>query len=150
MSQSCFSLGFFSQNSLQSLYTFCWYKGIYSRVREKCEKTFFCKIECSGDSLATRMSREITTRPDCLFLSCSVPVVMTLQLPACFTRIAFWRVVSRESLSGSNRKNLSECLHTRILYSLSHTQSLHDSHLNTSYLIAKIQTNLVQNKANTW
>ena len=37
MSQSCFSLGFISQNSLWKLSTFCGYKGIYSRVCEKCE-----------------------------------------------------------------------------------------------------------------
>ena len=29
MSQSCFSLGFFSQNSLKKLFTFRGYKGLY-------------------------------------------------------------------------------------------------------------------------
>ena len=43
MSQSCFSLGFLSQNSLWKLSTFRRYKGIYSRVYEECEKLVFNK-----------------------------------------------------------------------------------------------------------
>ena len=35
-----------------------------------------------------------------------------------------------------------------ILHTLSHTLPLHDSHLNTGFLIAKIQANLARNKAN--
>ena len=41
-----FSLGFLSQNSLWKLSTFRGYKGIYTRVREECEKLLFCKIGC--------------------------------------------------------------------------------------------------------
>ena len=37
--------------------------------------------------------------------------------------------------------------HTLEFLTLSHTQPLHDSHLNTEYLIAEIQVNLVRNKA---
>ena len=43
MSQSCFSLGFLSQNSLRKLFTFCGYKGIYSRVYEECEESVTTK-----------------------------------------------------------------------------------------------------------
>ena len=40
-------------------------------------------------------------------------------------------------------------LHTlKQFFTLSHTLPLHDSHLNTWFLIAKIQANLAQNKAN--
>ena len=40
-------------------------------------------------------------------------------------------------------------LHTlEQFFTLSHTLPLHDSHLNTGFLIAKIQANLVRNKAN--
>ena len=35
-------------------------------------------------------------------------------------------------------------------FTLSHTQPLHNSHLNTGYLIAKLQANLAWNKAITW
>ena len=40
--------------------------------------------------------------------------------------------------------------HTLEFFTLSHTLPLHDSHLNTGYLIAELQANLAQNKANTW
>ena len=94
MSQFYFSLGFLSQNSLWKLFTFHGYKGIYSRVHEEFEKTFFCKIGCSGDSPATKMSREFELRDNyqarLSFLSYGAPAVVTFQLLACFTRVAFW------------------------------------------------------------
>ena len=43
MSQSCFSLGFLSQNCLWKLSNFRGYEGIYSRVYEKCEKSVTTK-----------------------------------------------------------------------------------------------------------
>ena len=43
ISQSYFSLGFLSQNSLSKLSTFRGYKGIYSRVYEECERLVFIK-----------------------------------------------------------------------------------------------------------
>ena len=116
-----FFLKVFLSNFSLELSTFRVYKGIYSRVCEGCEKTFFCKIGCSGDSFVTGMSREITVKPDCPFLSCSTPVVMTLQLPACLTHTAFWRVTSHEPLARSSHENPLECTHTWILHTLSHT-----------------------------
>ena len=44
MSQSCFSLGFLSQNSLWKLSTFRGYKDIYSSVYEECEKLVSTKL----------------------------------------------------------------------------------------------------------
>ena len=38
MSQSCFFPEFLSLNSFWKLFTFCGYKGIYSRVYEECEE----------------------------------------------------------------------------------------------------------------
>ena len=105
MSQSWFSFGFLSQSSLWNLFTFRGYKGIYSRVHEEYEKSFFCKTEHSGDSLASGMSCELTARPNCQFLSCSAPIVVTLQLLACFTRVAFWPVASRKSFTRFNCEN---------------------------------------------
>ena len=43
MSQSCFSLGFLSQNSLWKLSTFHGYKGIYSMVYQECEESITTK-----------------------------------------------------------------------------------------------------------
>ena len=81
MSQSCFSLRFLSQNSLWKLFTFRRYKGIYSRVYEECEKSFFNK----QGILVTRPLDWNESRANCLarlkVLSCSAPTVVTLQLP---------------------------------------------------------------------
>ena len=60
----------------------------------------------------TSSSREITDWPGGPFLSYNALVVMTLQLPACFTHVAFWRVISREPLANSSRENAPECTHT--------------------------------------
>ena len=147
MSQSWFFLGFLSQNSLWKLSTFHGYKGIYSRVREECEKSFFYKIGHSSNSLSSGMSCELTARPDCQFLSCSALAVVTLQLSTCFACVAFWQVASRKSLARSSIENPLNA-HLNSSHS-SHTQPLHYSHLNTRYLIAKLQANLAQNKANT-
>ena len=59
------SLGFLAQNSLWKLSTFRGYKGIYSSVREECEKSVFCKTGHSGDLvsllvLVKSSNREIT------------------------------------------------------------------------------------------
>ena len=43
------SILFFSRVFLWKLFTFRGYKGIYSRVPEECEKSFFCKTGCFGD-----------------------------------------------------------------------------------------------------
>ena len=72
MSQSCFSLGFLSQNFLWKLSTFRGYKGIYSREYEECEKLIFIQTRHSGD-LTSRLERvaslscELTAEPDCNF-----------------------------------------------------------------------------------
>ena len=72
MSQSCFSVGFLSQNSLWKLSTFCGYKGIYSSVCEECEKSVFIQTGHSGDSVSrvervASLSCELTAWPDCTF-----------------------------------------------------------------------------------
>ena len=52
----------------------------------------------------------------------------------------------------SSREIQSQVLATlhnlEYIFTLSHTLPLHDSHLNTGLLIAKIQANLARNKAN--
>ena len=57
----------------------------------ECEKSFFSKIRCTGESLMTGMSCEFQL-PDnrmakLYFLSCSDSAVLTLQLSACFTHV---------------------------------------------------------------
>ena len=149
MSQSCFSLEFLFQNFLWKLFTFRGYKGIYSRVCEECEKIFFCKTMCSGDSFTTGISREITARLDCHFC----PVVFQLSWTFSFLyALHVWHVSELSIASHSWDLIIRTFLnvHTLELFTLSHTQPLHDPHLNTRYLIVEIQANLAWNKANTW
>ena len=81
MSQSCFSLGFLSQNSLWKLSTFCEYKSIYSRVYKECEES----ITTKQGILATQPHNWNESQANCLarleVLSYSALAGVTLQLP---------------------------------------------------------------------
>ena len=106
MSQSCFSLGFLSQNSLWKLSTFCGYKGIYSRVCMECEES----ITTKQGVLATRTRREFESRANCLarmeVLSCSATTSVTLQLPCMLHTCATF---SDLSVARSSHEALLEC-----------------------------------------
>ena len=101
--------------------------------------------------LTTRLSHEFKPRANGLaslgLLSYSEQLV-TLQLLACLARV---------HQSGGLKPRATREIQPRVLFSLhkleqffilSLTLPLHDSHLNTGLLIAKIQINLAQNKAN--
>ena len=140
-----FSLGFLSQNSLWKLSLNCGYKGIYIVGWERMWNVIFCQTGCSG-SLTSRLgwvgssSYKQTAWPAWNFC----PVVN------------IWRDASASSMLGMcasiwRLAVASPCFfaHTwAILHTLSHTLPLHDSHLNTGFLIAKIQANLARNKVN--
>ena len=84
----------------------------------------------------------------CPIFSCSAPVGMTLQLLACLARVQLLAACSRKSPARSSHKSLF-FLHTlEHFFTLSHSLPLQESHLNTGLLIAKIQANLIRNKAN--
>ena len=102
--------------------------------------------------LTTGMSRKFKPRANSLanlgLLSCSATAGMTLQLPCMLHMCANFgslpvashlRVQPRVSASLHNLEHF---------FILSHSLSLHNSHLNTRLLIAKIQANLTRNKAN--
>ena len=102
--------------------------------------------------LATGLSCEFKPRANNLaslgLLSCSATAGMTLQLPYMLCTCANFgglpvashpRVKLRVSASLHNLEHF---------FTLSHSLPLHDSHLNTGLLIAKIQANLARNKAN--
>ena len=73
---------------------------------------------------------------------------MTLQLLACLAREQLLAAYSRKSPARSSRESLF-FLHTlEHFFTLSHSLSLQESHLNTGLLIAEIQANLAWNKAN--
>ena len=141
MSQSWFSLRFLSQNSLLELFTIRGYKSIYSRVREECEELVFIQTGHSGDLVSrvewvASLSCKLTAWPDCTFC----PVVLQLSWPFSFLH------ASHMCHSGDlpvTKPFLSA--HIWVFFTLSHTLPLHNSHLNTGYLIAKLQVNLAIN-----
>ena len=148
MSQSCFSLGFFSQNSLWKLFFFRGKSNIYTGMRMECEELGFTK----QGWLAAWLSREFQPRgnwmANCPIFSCSAPAGMTLQLLTCLVRVQLLVACSRESPARSSHKSLF-FLHTlEHFFTLSHSLPLQESHLNTGLLIVEIQANLARNKAN--
>ena len=117
-------------------------------VRKECEKSIFSK----QGGLATGLSRKFNPRANGLaslgLLSCSATASMTRQLPRMLHTCANFgglpvashlRVQPRVSASLHNLEHF---------FTLPHSLPLHDSHLNTVLLIAKIHANLAQNKAN--
>ena len=102
--------------------------------------------------LATGLSREFKPRANGLaslgLLSCSATVGMTLQLPCMLHTCANFGglpVASHPQVQLQVSVSLCNLNH---FFRLSHLLPLHDSYLNTKLLIAKIQANLAQNKAN--
>ena len=85
---------------------------------------------------------------NCSILSCSALVGVTLQLLACLTHEQLLAACNHESPARSSHESLF-FLHTlEYFFTLSHSLPLQESHLNTGLLIAEIQANLAQNKAN--
>ena len=154
ISQFCFSLGFLSQNSLWKFSTFHGYKGIYSSVCKEWEKSIFIQTGYSGDSIlwlewVASLSRELIVWPDCIFC------LVVLQLSWSFSSLHTLHVCHFGNLPvmSQSRDPIVRLLlstHNLSFFTLSYTHLLHYSHLNTRYLIAKIQTNLARNKDNTW
>ena len=86
MSQSCFSLGFLSQNSLCKLFTMRGYKGyLYWCVFGMQKISFSYNRVVWWLGLTTRLSHEFKLRANCLasleLLSCSAIAGVTFQLP---------------------------------------------------------------------
>ena len=113
----------------------------------------FFKTELAGGldsrlSWVASSSCEVAEQSVCIFLSCSTLASMTLQILACLVCVqllatrklrATCEIQSRVPVSLHNLEHF---------FTLSHTLSLHDSHLNIGLLIAKIRVNLAWNKAN--
>ena len=88
------------------------------------------------------LSRELTAWPDWKFY----PVVQQLVWP--FSSPCMLHTCA---ILATSQSRGSSWVHTSwAFFTLSHTLPLHNSHLNTRYLIAKLQENLAWNKANTW
>ena len=149
MNQSYFSLGFLSQNSLSKLSIFHGYKGLYIVGWERnVTRQFFPNRVVWWLDLTTGLSREFKPQANGLaslgLLSCSATTSMTLQL-SCMLHIC----ANFDSLPVASHPRVSASLHNlEHFFTLSHLLPLHDSHLNTWLLIAKIQANLARNKIN--
>ena len=153
MSQSYFFLGFLSQNSLCNFSQNCGYKGIYIVRWEGMWKVSFSQTGCSDD-LTSRLgwvassSHEQMAWPAWDFC----PVVQ--QLAWLFSFWHAWHVCNilvacKQRATREIQLRVPISLHNlEQFFTLSHTLPLHDSHINTGLLIAKIQSNLVRNKAN--
>ena len=102
--------------------------------------------------LATGLSREFKSRANGLaslrLLSCSSTAGMTLQLLACLARVQLLAACKLRATRKIQLRVFATLHNLEHFFTLSHTLPLHESHLNTGLLIAKIQANLAQNKAN--
>ena len=82
------------------------------------------------------------------FLSYSAPASMMLQLLACLAHVQLLAACKPRATREIQSRVLVSLHNLEHFFTLSHTLPLHDSHLNTGLLIAKIQANLAWNKAN--
>ena len=148
-----FSLGVLSQNSLWKLSLNRGCKGIYIVGWEGMWNVIFCQTGCSGGLTSrlgwvTSSSHKQTAWPAwnfCPIMNSWRDASASGMLGTC---ASIWRLAAA---SHSRNPAASPCFfaHTwAILHTLSHTLPLHESHLNTGFLIAKIQANLAWNKAN--
>ena len=153
MSQSCFSLGFLSQNSLWKLSTFHGYKGHLYWSEKWMQSVIFFITKWTSD-LASRLdwiaspSRELTEWLDWTFCYVMLQLAWRFNFSACFTHVHLlaackpWATHEIQPWVPASLHNFEH------FFTLSHTLPLHDFHLNTRLLIAKLQANLARNKAN--
>ena len=85
-------------------------------------------------------SRKLTAWPAWDFCPIVQQLAWLFSSPACSTRVP--TLAACQSQVSASLHNLEH------FFTLSHSLPFHDSHLNTGLLIAKIQANLVRNKAN--
>ena len=148
MSQSCFSLGFLSQNSLWKLSTFNGYMGIYSRVYEECERSVFPKqsglTTCPHDCIESQANYLAKLE----VLSCSTPTSVTLQVPCMLHMCASFGDLPAASQTRDPIVRLPWIAHfLRFLHTLSHTTL---TWFPPKYRVSKcwITSKLAWNKAN--
>ena len=102
--------------------------------------------------LVTGLSREFKSQANGLaslgLLSYSATAGMTLQILACLACVHLLAVCKPRATREIQSRVPATLHNLKHLFTLSHILPLHESHLNTRLLIAKIQTNLARNKAN--
>ena len=100
----------------------------------------------------TGLSRKFKPRANGLaslgLFSCSATNGVTLQLLTCLARVQHFGGLQPQATREIQLRALASLHSLEHFFTLSHTLPLHDSHINTRLLIAKIQANLARNKAN--
>ena len=147
MSQSCFSLGFISQYSLWKLSIFCGYEGYLCLCVFGMQIVSFSKIELAGGlasqlDWATSSSRELTEWPVWTFCPVVLQLAWCFNFSACLARVQLLAAYKQRATREVQSRVLATLHKLEHFFTLSHTVPLHDFHLNTRLLIAKIQVNL--------
>ena len=144
MSQSCFSLGFLSQYSLWKLSTIRGYKGYLYLYVFGMRKVSFSKSELA-DGLALRLdwaassSYEVVEQPDWNFCPVVLQLAWRFSFSPCLARVQLLAAYKPQATCKIQSWVLDSLHNLEHFFTLSHTLPLHDSHLNTGLLIAKIQ-----------
>ena len=153
MSQSCFSLGFFSQNSFWKLLIFRGYKGYLYWSEKGIRRVSFFITLWTGD-LASWLdwvvgpSREVTEWLVWTFCPVVLQLAWRFSFSACFTCVHLL-AACKPRATREIQPRVPISLHSlEHFFTLSHTLSLHNSHVNKGLPIAKLQANLAWNKAN--
>ena len=123
-------------------------RDIYIGVRMECEESGFSKQSWLAAWLSCEFQPRGNWTISLYFLSCSAPAGMTLQLLACLACVQLLAACKPRATREIQSRVLASLHNLEHFFTLSHTLPLHDSHLNTGLLIAKIQANLPRNKAN--
>ena len=113
----------------------------------------FSQIGWSGDLASwldwvASSSRKLTAWPAWDFCPIVQQLAWRFKFWHAWHVCTFWRFASHEPPREIQSRAPATLHNLEHLFTLSHILLLHESHLNTRLLIAKIQTNLVQNKAN--
>ena len=153
MSQSCFSLGFLSQNSLRKLSIFRGYKGYLYWSEKGMQRVCFSITEWTND-LASRLdwvaspSCKPTKWPNWTFCPVVLQLAWQFSFFACFTCVHLLTACKLWATREIQPRVLTSMHSFEHFFTLSHTLPLQDSHLNTGLLIVKLQANLGRNKTN--
>ena len=153
MSQSYFSLGFLSQYSLWKLSTFHGYKGYLYYGENGMRRVRFSKTKLAGNlasrrDLVTSSSRKQTKFPEWTFCPVVLQLAWLFIFSACFIHVHHLAACHSRATRKFQLRFPATLHKFEHFFTHSHTLPLHDSHLNTGLLIAKLQINLAWNKAN--
>ena len=137
----------------QSWSIFCGYEGYLYWSENGNRRVRFFKTKLD-DGLASRLdwvvssSREQTELPNWIFCPVMLQLMWLFIFSACFTRVHHLAACHPRATCESQSRVLASLHKLEHFFTLSHTLPLHDSHLNIELLIAKLQANLAQKKAN--